>query len=161
MKKSKAVFMTLAVGLAAVIGTAANASADPMPASGSNAAPTSSSECPAYNLCLWKNADYNPTPPWSADYFSEPSNMWLPVSTAMGNNASSLWNYRDLPARVAQFHNGTGLIACIPAGEWYDNLADWYWAHSSVTMNDSITSYEFLDSGPCVAANEPQLSSAS
>jgi hypothetical protein len=119
----------------------ANASAQ----SGTGIAPATMGQCPAYNLCLWADASFGGSF-WSADFFDEPSNTWLPVGSSLDNAATSLWNYRDVSTLVAQYANGTGDVACIPPGEWYSNLADYNWPGTNTTMNNSITSYAFLTS---------------
>ena len=85
-------------------------------------APDSITQCAAYHLCLWLNSGFTSTF-WSANFFSQPHNTWLRVGSSIDNAASSMWNYRDVSTEVAQYANGTGYQACIPAGAIYDNLA--------------------------------------
>lgn len=127
--------------------------ATPVPAgantvSGTGNAPAAMGDCPDFNLCLWVNAGF-PGTPWKADFFNEPHNTWLPVGASVNNAASSIWNFRDVSTEVAQFRDGTGLTACLPAGWWTTNLAGFNWPGSSTTMNDSITSYKFDTTSQC------------
>ena len=159
MKSTRVVLASLAAGLTMIIGTAgtavASTAAVQAPSSATakmpnvaDQAPDAKSECAQYSLCLWKNKDYG-DPFTPLYYFSEPPDTWLDLGDSLSNTTSSLLNYRDKLTWIAQFANGTGLRACIPANKSFDNLGDFNWPKSHTTVNDSITSYEFATSGTC------------
>jgi hypothetical protein len=108
----------------------------------------SPSQCGSFSICMWKNAGFPNAPTWSADFFNEPSNTWLPVGASVNNAASSIDNTRDVATEVAQFRDGTGFQACIPPHTSYANLAHDDWPGTTTRMNDSITSYGFRTSTP-------------
>lgn len=112
-------------------------------------APAALGDCARFNVCLWKNAGFPSTPTWSADFFNEPSNTWLPVGASVNNAASSVDNFRDVSTEFAQFANGTGLTWCLPANSSVANLAGSVWPNSTTPINDSITSYRFDTTNQC------------
>jgi hypothetical protein len=146
--------LTTATGaaLASTNGVQAHAAPAPVNASGNilpiTDAPAVMSECTQFRVCLWKNANFG-DPFWSADFFSEPSNTWLPVGSALNNAASSVDNFRDVSTEFAQFANGTGLTWCLPANSFVPNLAGSVWPNSTTPINDSITSYRFDTTNQC------------
>jgi hypothetical protein len=108
--------------------------------------PGSANQCSRYSLCLWKNESLD-GPFWSANYFNERHDEWLAVGSTLNNAATVVDNFRDIATAVAQFADGSGLVACIPPNTAYD-LTHVRWPFSTTPMNDSITSYAFLTVTP-------------
>lgn len=105
--------------------------------------PDVQSACPDFNFCLWQNANYNKNPStgfWQYDFFNLPHDQWISVGPNAANQASSLFNNRDVSTLITESTSQNppaGEVACVPAHTAYSDLAARSWPNGD-NANDSI-----------------------
>ena len=135
---------------------ASNTPAAGQPVLAGGAVPAVQSACPAYSLCLWQNINFNDNAAgsfWSYSFFTNPDATWDYVGPRAEDQASSLFNNRDLPTVVSDSLRGEGLQQGIAPDTEYSNLTNNFWPPDyTKSMNDTIASFYFCETDSCPGA---------
>jgi hypothetical protein len=93
------------------------------------AQPNTISQCPANRLCLWRDINFSGTV-WH--FGDDPrDNTWVFVGGAVNDQASSLFNNRNLGVAIGKDYDATQVPASGPNGTAFRRLtSSWTWRSS-------------------------------